>query len=351
MPRRIIAEPLTLSLLSLLYFIITCSPLLYTPNIVAVPQEHLNKLGYYLICTFDHNQVVTTIGHQEPGMFLDTALINPNASITQLQRRQVVVRLLHVIKIILEKHHVTYWLDGGSLLSVYRHQGKFIPWDLDGDISITKKEFKRLWKILTKNYNKVAACNELGETCVILNMESEDCYIAILNPDVKSKHWVIARLVDKATGVYVDVFGGEASNPWHPSYIYIWAERATHESFLYPLGTGVFEGMTFPTPHNVKQYLADILSAKTLAVPFFEYESCKCYAAKRAVNEDHPNTFFFDPNADSMRIASYRIGKDKLNTTFILNKDMPRILTHIACDTGLKKTLKNKICTQRRKHC
>lgn len=43
--------------------------------------------------------------------------------------------MLYKLVNILEKHGVTYWLEGGTLLGAYRH-GAFIPWDDDIDISV-----------------------------------------------------------------------------------------------------------------------------------------------------------------------------------------------------------------------
>ena len=55
--------------------------------------------------------------------FLSTYVAN-NLRACQLKQ----LSILEEMDRICQKHHLTYWLDGGTLLGAVRHGG-FIPWD------------------------------------------------------------------------------------------------------------------------------------------------------------------------------------------------------------------------------
>ena len=55
--------------------------------------------------------------------------------------------------IVLEKHGVTYWLDGGSLLGAFRHNG-LIPWDDDLDIGMFEADEQLLLDKVAKDLSK-----------------------------------------------------------------------------------------------------------------------------------------------------------------------------------------------------
>lgn len=73
-----------------------------------------------------------------------------NADGTILRRAQLrMLDILLVVDGICQKHNIPYFLDGGSCLGAVRHKG-FIPWDDDLDISVMRKDFLKLRKILPK---------------------------------------------------------------------------------------------------------------------------------------------------------------------------------------------------------
>lgn len=63
------------------------------------------------------------------------------------------LRLLKIINEIAIQNDISYWIDGGSLIGVLRHDG-FIPWDDDLDISLLKEDYLKMIKCLS-DYSKV----------------------------------------------------------------------------------------------------------------------------------------------------------------------------------------------------
>ena len=59
----------------------------------------------------------------------------------------VIMKLLEVFTQTMEKHNLTYVIDGGSLLGTYRHHGP-IPWDDDFDVLVNIDQRNNISKAL-----------------------------------------------------------------------------------------------------------------------------------------------------------------------------------------------------------
>lgn len=86
--------------------------------------------------------------------------------------------LLKEFDSICKKHHITYYLEGGSLLGAVRHKG-FLPWDDDIDLCITRAEWKKLLAVIDEDLpkNREIYCYErypqyLRETVKYTNLDS-----------------------------------------------------------------------------------------------------------------------------------------------------------------------------------
>ena len=63
------------------------------------------------------------------------------------------IELLRFVDNVCKKHNIDYWLEGGTLIGAVRHGG-FIPWDDDIDLSIMRKDYEKLIKILPEEISK-----------------------------------------------------------------------------------------------------------------------------------------------------------------------------------------------------
>ena len=73
---------------------------------------------------------------------------NPEGSKLRKNQEELLEMLIDLAAICKE-HNIQWWLSSGSLLGAARHEG-FIPWDDDIDITMFRRDFKRLQRIMHK---------------------------------------------------------------------------------------------------------------------------------------------------------------------------------------------------------
>ena len=65
--------------------------------------------------------------------------------LSQIQEK--VLEITKLVVKVLDEHHITYYMQGGTFLGAIRHGG-FIPWDDDVDLGIPREGYERFLKII-----------------------------------------------------------------------------------------------------------------------------------------------------------------------------------------------------------
>lgn len=134
------------------------------------------------------------------------AQYNPDGSdLRNLQLR--IFDIMKVIDDICRRHHITYWLEGGTLLGAVRHGG-FIPWDDDSDISMPMADYLRFLEICK---------TQLPEGYVVQNHDTDDDYYLLFGKIRDTKGDLQMVNVRDAQyhylGAWVDIFPMEPAYP------------------------------------------------------------------------------------------------------------------------------------------
>ncbi len=127
-----------------------------------------------------------------------------NLTLKEVQQREL--NLLKEIHSFCEKHNITYFLCGGTLLGAVRHKG-FIPWDDDIDIFMPRPDYEKFIQLKQKYMN------EHSNRIIYVPGERRYIYpfIKIIDTTVKSVQELRNSL---QTGLWIDIFpiDGMSSN-------------------------------------------------------------------------------------------------------------------------------------------
>lgn len=115
---------------------------------------------------------------------------------SQEECKNTLIELLRNVADICDKHQLVYNLSYGSMLGAIRHKG-FIPWDDDIDITLPRKDYEMLIKIL--------------------KTQKECEWMTVLDSNINGYYYPFAKVVDSRTcakmednitehGIWIDVF-------------------------------------------------------------------------------------------------------------------------------------------------
>ena len=135
------------------------------------------------------------------------ARLNPEGS--QLwKHQQRMVELLLAFDAICKRHHIRYWLIGGTLIGAARHQG-FIPWDDDMDVQMLREDYLKMIEILPR---------ELDETMALQCRQTDENYF-FQYAKLRDRRSVLDEnngydRIFKERGIYIDIFPTDKHPKW-----------------------------------------------------------------------------------------------------------------------------------------
>lgn len=207
-------------------------------------------------------------------------------------------QLLFIIDKLCKKKHLTYWLDAGTLLGAYRHNG-VIPWDDDIDIAMPRNDYNRIIEVIHSELPNTGIHAELKEgrigigynhleTGIWIDVYPIDDYYTNDNFEIeynkynsiinRYKSYVIKK--DKAFSsdelaliIQKDLWTKTSDVNSAYQYLY-YCPRVFNSPInfykyedVYPLTELMFEGRLLPTPSHVENYLALCLSKNFMFFP------------------------------------------------------------------------------------
>jgi len=114
---------------------------------------------------------------------------------------EIEIEMLDEIDRICKKHHITYFLSGGTLLGAVRHKG-FIPWDDDIDIALLRKDYDKFQEICkTELSDKFELSSEKTKNYIL-----QQAKLQMRNTVFLEKGCLNNKNNTQRWGIFVDIF-------------------------------------------------------------------------------------------------------------------------------------------------
>lgn len=112
--------------------------------------------------------------------------------------RRTQVKLLSFFAEFCKANHLQYWLDFGTLLGAVRHNGHYIPWDDDIDVSMPMSDWKRLKKLAAMQLNGPIRLFDMSDYALD--------YRCLKLMDCRTFYCEAHTSVDIPCGIFIDIF-------------------------------------------------------------------------------------------------------------------------------------------------
>ena len=118
----------------------------------ALSNGKLCSIGFEPVCTADEAIRYTLLAFFKQYDIRPSVIADGYSGKLDLLR-ELLMDMLRELDRICRKHHISYFLSGGSMLGAARHGG-FIPWDDDVDVGMLREDFNRFKEIAPKELNE-----------------------------------------------------------------------------------------------------------------------------------------------------------------------------------------------------
>lgn len=203
--------------------------------------------------------------------------------------------LLEEFDYVCKQNNIKYWIDFGTLLGAFRHNG-FIPWDDDIDLGMLREDYVKIIDIFNKNtrddnifasyfYCKNKPCQLIIK---ILHKKCPHLFLDIFPYDnygkaLSKSEQLLATLKIKdlrkemektclkffsieETQNFINSFKQKLITNNEDNHDYVWGIDFNHhwknwfvnKEILFPLGEIEFEGKKFPCVNNIEYYLEKV---------------------------------------------------------------------------------------------
>jgi phosphorylcholine metabolism protein LicD len=181
-------------------------------------------------------------------------------------------RMLKFIAKVCEKHNISYWICGGTLLGAIYYKG-FKPTSHDIDIAVPNDDFSRLQSVL-----------KFVSTDGFFVEEVKSDLLKLVSTNAGYIHTYASNRDHK--GIFLDIFFTKILI--HENEVQYGSQMGSDEFFstsvLFPLQNYKFEGEFFPGPAKGREFLEQFDRTKTMLEEFITNKAYYDTLQKKYVN-------------------------------------------------------------------
>ena len=179
--------------------------------------------------------------------------------------QRIMTTMLKEFDRICRKYDLKYWCICGTLIGISRHKG-WIPWDGDIDIAMLDTDYKKLQKIIQKELPKDMWFQNSTNDKNYNFTTGKIRYLHAYYCDDKSKKW--------HNGIQLDIFVYRKETNILKINNDMKCLDDIESNNIFPLKTGVFDGIEVYIPNKYKKYLIKTYGKYPPPMPLKKNQFC-----------------------------------------------------------------------------